>query len=190
MKLTYFFIEQEITGDVLLKLDMDLLKTEIGIMAFGKRSRIVNLIDDLKRPSFIVESQKMNPENSFSHARTRSSLHKSYSSPFLFSSPVVEEPEMPLSPVASLDSPPHTGDISGTSELSKGRSRGTSDPGSVNGSLIGTSDKPSRKDPNRTQNNRPPTPTKRPSCSKTDTSDILDEDGWAIVNEVRNKSDP
>lgn len=43
-------IEQEITGDVLLELDANLLKTEIGIMAFGKRVRISNAIAELRRP--------------------------------------------------------------------------------------------------------------------------------------------
>ncbi|KAI3611756.1 hypothetical protein WG66_007675 [Moniliophthora roreri] len=43
------FIEQEITGDVLLELDVQVLKTEIGIMAFGKRARIIAAIGDLKR---------------------------------------------------------------------------------------------------------------------------------------------
>ncbi|KAJ6520133.1 hypothetical protein C8R45DRAFT_1205159 [Mycena sanguinolenta] len=44
------FTEQEITGDVLLDLDVNLLKTEIGVMAFGKRMRIANAIVDLRRP--------------------------------------------------------------------------------------------------------------------------------------------
>ncbi|KAF8900318.1 hypothetical protein CPB85DRAFT_1439599 [Mucidula mucida] len=50
------FIEQEITGDVLLELDVNLLKTEIGIMAFGKRMRIANAITDLRRPPSISYS--------------------------------------------------------------------------------------------------------------------------------------
>ncbi|KAF7307159.1 hypothetical protein MIND_00509500 [Mycena indigotica] len=65
------FTEQEITGDVLLDLDVNLLKTEIGIMAFGKRMRIANTIADLRRPpspsaSF---SQGYNPQNSPQHAQ-------------------------------------------------------------------------------------------------------------------------
>ncbi|KAI0313113.1 sterile alpha motif/pointed domain-containing protein, partial [Amylostereum chailletii] len=43
------FIEQEITGDVLLELDINVLKSEIGIIAFGKRMRIANAITDLRR---------------------------------------------------------------------------------------------------------------------------------------------
>ncbi|KAH6914621.1 hypothetical protein BKA70DRAFT_1419581 [Coprinopsis sp. MPI-PUGE-AT-0042] len=48
------FIEQEITGDVLLELDANLLKTEIGIAAFGKRVRIANAIQELRRPPSIA----------------------------------------------------------------------------------------------------------------------------------------
>ncbi|EGO02306.1 hypothetical protein SERLA73DRAFT_28665, partial [Serpula lacrymans var. lacrymans S7.3] len=43
------FVEQEISGDVLLELDINLLKTEIGIQAFGKRMRIANAIAELRR---------------------------------------------------------------------------------------------------------------------------------------------
>ncbi|KAF8632449.1 hypothetical protein AX15_001885 [Amanita polypyramis BW_CC] len=42
------WLEQEITGDVLLELDANLLKSEIGIMAFGKRVRIANAIVELR----------------------------------------------------------------------------------------------------------------------------------------------
>ncbi|KAJ3753070.1 hypothetical protein EV360DRAFT_54086 [Lentinula raphanica] len=48
------FTEQEITGDVLLELDVNLLKNEIGIMAFGKRVRIANAIAELRRPPSIT----------------------------------------------------------------------------------------------------------------------------------------
>ncbi|KAM6501320.1 hypothetical protein JOM56_004334 [Amanita muscaria] len=50
------FIEQEITGDVLLELDANLLKSEIGIMAFGKRVRIANAITELRQPQSISGS--------------------------------------------------------------------------------------------------------------------------------------
>ena len=46
---TLFFLDNEITGEVLLKLDVDLLKSEIGITAFGKRTKIMNSIADLRR---------------------------------------------------------------------------------------------------------------------------------------------
>lgn len=43
------FIEQETAGDALLNLDAASLKTEIGIIPYGKRFRIANAIDDLRR---------------------------------------------------------------------------------------------------------------------------------------------
>ncbi|CAK5280334.1 unnamed protein product [Mycena citricolor] len=55
------FTEQEITGDVLIELDVNLLKTEIGIMAFGKRMRIANAIVDLRRPPSPSASFQMPP---------------------------------------------------------------------------------------------------------------------------------
>ncbi|KAG5641510.1 hypothetical protein DXG03_004839 [Asterophora parasitica] len=85
------FTEQEITGDVLLELDVNLLKTEIGIMAFGKRMRIANAITDLRRPPSIVYSD--HPEHSpslgphsplsatQSHSRHQSQSHSHYSFP-------------------------------------------------------------------------------------------------------------
>jgi hypothetical protein len=72
--------EQEITGDVLLELDVNLLKSEIGIMAFGKRMRIANAIADLRRPpsaeyldhqSLPSQPRHSNPP-SHSHSRTQS----------------------------------------------------------------------------------------------------------------------
>lgn len=43
------FIEHEITGDVLLEFDVNMLK-EIDIVAFGKRMKIANAINELRRP--------------------------------------------------------------------------------------------------------------------------------------------
>jgi SAM domain (Sterile alpha motif) len=43
----FFFLDNEITGRVLLKLDVNLLKSEIGITAFGKRIQIMDFIADL-----------------------------------------------------------------------------------------------------------------------------------------------
>ncbi|KAH9056353.1 hypothetical protein EDB87DRAFT_1637438 [Lactarius vividus] len=50
------FAEQEITGDVLLDLDVNVLKSEIGIMAYGKRMRIANAIAELRRPPSVMSS--------------------------------------------------------------------------------------------------------------------------------------
>ena len=83
-----FDIEQEITGDVLLELDVNLLKSEIGIMAFGKRMRIANAITDLRRPPSIEYSDHVassdvtsviHQQQSVSHSRTQSQFsHQSY----------------------------------------------------------------------------------------------------------------
>ncbi|KAG2138092.1 uncharacterized protein EDB93DRAFT_729944 [Suillus bovinus] len=84
------FIEQEITGDVLLELDINLLKAEIGIVAFGKRMRIANAIAELRRtPSIIfpdVQSlqhpQSLSHSHSYSYTHSRSgSTHQSLNSP-------------------------------------------------------------------------------------------------------------
>jgi hypothetical protein len=69
--------DQEITGDVLLELDVNLLKSEIGIMAFGKRMRIANAITDLRRPPSIEYSDhqlsptQLHHSNSLTHSHSR-----------------------------------------------------------------------------------------------------------------------
>ncbi|CCM05538.1 uncharacterized protein FIBRA_07764 [Fibroporia radiculosa] len=74
------FIEQEITGDVLLELDANVLKTEIGIVAFGKRARIVNAITELRRPSSIFESPSHTPARVMTpRSQTGNSLPYSHS---------------------------------------------------------------------------------------------------------------
>ncbi|KAL4076379.1 hypothetical protein J3A83DRAFT_4370556 [Scleroderma citrinum] len=71
------FIEQEITGDVLLELDINLLKAEIGIVAFGKRMRIANAIADLRRPPLtpLAETQAVtaSPIQTPTHSQIQSS---------------------------------------------------------------------------------------------------------------------
>jgi hypothetical protein len=79
--ITISFTEQEITGDVLLELDVNLLKAEIGIMTFGKRMRIANAIADLRRPPSVVYSD---------HASSpRSPIH---SNPFSTPAPRIASP--------------------------------------------------------------------------------------------------
>ena len=73
--LTFHFVEQDITGDVLLELDLELLKSEIGIVAFGKRKRIANAITELKR-SF-EPAAGAHFESLFSHSRSLSSAQGS-----------------------------------------------------------------------------------------------------------------
>ena len=76
--------EQEITGDVLLELDVNLLKSEIGVMAFGKRMRIANAITDLRRPPSVVYSDHpepstpISPAQQHSRSQSQSQSHHSY----------------------------------------------------------------------------------------------------------------
>ena len=99
------FAEQEITGDVLLELDLAILKSEIGIAAYGKRMRIANAIADLRRPPSILSSEQHTRPGSLSQG-----------------SPLPHQ-SVPLSPsgqgsvglesLISPESPPHTGDFPG-----------------------------------------------------------------------------
>ena len=60
------FIEQEIAGDALLDLDVNKLKTEIGIVAYGKRVRIESAIAECRRLAKVMSSsaiQPMRPES-------------------------------------------------------------------------------------------------------------------------------
>lgn len=83
------FLEQEITGDVLLELDVNVLKTEIGIPAFGKRMRIANAIAELRRPpsvsSFEPRPEAHTPSSIIHqpsiHQRSLSQTHSHHSFP-------------------------------------------------------------------------------------------------------------
>ena len=114
------FSEQEITGDVLLELDLAILKSEIGIVAYGKRIRIANAIADLRRPPSMLSS------SGEQHTRSGSLSH---------GSPLAQQ-SIPLSPVAqgsaglgslvSPESPPDSGDLTGPPPAP---ARRDSDPG-------------------------------------------------------------
>ena len=67
--------EQEISGDVLLELDVNLLKSEIGIMAFGKRTRIANAITDLRRPPSIEYSDHQSLATQLRHSNSLTNSH-------------------------------------------------------------------------------------------------------------------
>ncbi|TDL30064.1 hypothetical protein BD410DRAFT_759246 [Rickenella mellea] len=91
------FVEHEITGDVLLDLDVNLLKTELEIPAFGKRMRIANAIAELRRPpSFMSERERDRdrdiPPQVIQHSRgvsqsqsVPSSAHPSLNAPHAYS---------------------------------------------------------------------------------------------------------
>jgi len=72
-----------------MELDLDLLKTEIGIVAFGKRKRIANAIVELKRPPPApVPEPIAHSDSFFSHSRSVSSAQgSSLNSLSLLSSP-------------------------------------------------------------------------------------------------------
>ncbi|KAF8194933.1 hypothetical protein BJ912DRAFT_1085595 [Pholiota molesta] len=78
MSATSSLVQQEITDDVLLELDVNLLKSEIGIMAFGKRMRIANAVADLRRPPSVEyydthsASGQTSPMQLNHHSRTQS----------------------------------------------------------------------------------------------------------------------
>ncbi|KAH9942598.1 hypothetical protein B0H21DRAFT_751037 [Amylocystis lapponica] len=118
------FVEQEITGDVLLELDANILKTEIGITAFGKRVRIANAITELRRPPSISESEHPQPVMT-PRSQTQSLLYSHSHSASMQSSGQQSWANSPLYPsqgfspalsngiasATSVESPPHTGDL-------------------------------------------------------------------------------
>ncbi|KAG6914451.1 hypothetical protein DXG01_017184 [Tephrocybe rancida] len=82
------------TADALLELDVNLLKTELGNMAFGKRMRIANAITDLRRPSSVGYSDHaphtnssipISPAHSQGHLRHQSRAYSHHSLPGSFS---------------------------------------------------------------------------------------------------------
>ena len=88
--LTFRFAEQDITGDVLLELDLGLLKSEIGVVAFGKRKRIANAIEDLRKllpTPTPAPGPTAQPESLFSHSRSIGSAQGSSLNSLSLSSP-------------------------------------------------------------------------------------------------------
>ena len=98
MVLTSCLAEQDITGDVLVELDLDLLKSEIGIVAFGKRKRIANAIAELKKPPPAPAPGPIShSESLFSHSRSVSSAQGSS----LNSLSMLSSPAPPMSATSS-----------------------------------------------------------------------------------------
>jgi hypothetical protein len=114
------FAEQEITGDVLLELDLAILKSEIGIVAYGKRMRIANAIADLRRPPSILSSEQHTRPGSVSHGSPLP--HQSV--------PLSLSPSgrgsVGLESLVSPESPPNSGDLPGHPPVP---ARRDSDPG-------------------------------------------------------------
>lgn len=108
--------EHEITGDVLLELDANILKSELEIHAFGKRTRIVKEISELRRPPSIISSAPAHTRTVSQTMSLPGSAHHSLRSP------------LALGSALSPESPPHTGDLAGTPAFAN--MRRDSDPGS------------------------------------------------------------
>ena len=138
--LIFHFAEQDITGDVLLELDLELLKTEIGIIAFGKRKRIANAITELKNPLPTPEQEStVHSDSFFSHSRSISSAQgSSFNSPSLLSSAALASAtgSQTLVGFYQSDSPRNLEDADGSPPDTprSTRPRRESESGSVHGS--------------------------------------------------------
>ena len=92
-------LEHQITGNVLLELDINLLKEEIGIAAFGDRMRITNAIAELHRSPSVILADDQPHAQSITHSVSQSfSDASSLSGSTLIGSPSVGSPD-------SLDNP-------------------------------------------------------------------------------------
>ncbi|KAH9987791.1 hypothetical protein BJV77DRAFT_1024192 [Russula vinacea] len=98
---------QEITGDVLLELDLAILKSEIGITAYGKRIRIANAIADLRRPPSILSS------SAEQHTRPGSLSRGSPLTQQGNSQSPTAQGSVGLGSLVSPESPPDSGDLTG-----------------------------------------------------------------------------
>lgn len=146
------FLEQEITGDVLLDLDVNLLKTEIGIPAFGKRMRIANAITDLRRPPSVIYSdhaptqsqsttQSQPQSYGYSHARAQSiqsSVNNSLNSP-MYAGGFNGLPSAGYGSMMTSESAPQTSEIPSAARMEKEQRR-VSDPASSAGVSLSVTD--------------------------------------------------
>lgn len=148
MRFELYPSEHEITGDVLLDLDVNLLKSELEIHAFGKRMRIANAIAELRRPPSIISSSASGTHTQQTGMGTgRSTTPHTPRTPLTSQAPTHEHSlsqsiSLPGSSHASMimglgspygvlspESPPHTGDIAATPAMMS-TFRRDSDPGS------------------------------------------------------------
>ena len=109
---TYSPSEHEISGDVLLDLDVNLLKSELEIAAFGKRTRIAHAIAELRRPPSVNSSDHQRaPSHSTSLPRSQPSLNSPLSNPY-GNGRALDSPwlggDMPASPATMLTSVTHS----------------------------------------------------------------------------------
>lgn len=115
------FLEQEITGDVLLELDVGVLKSEIGIVAYGKRIRIANAIAELRRPPSVLSSEQPTRSGSLSHGSPLAQQESTVNSPATLPSPR-------FGTLATPESPPNFGEPTGQ-KVDPAPAHRDSDPG-------------------------------------------------------------
>lgn len=120
----------------MLELDANVLKTELEIHAFGKRTRIMKEVAELRRPPSVQSSVPP------SHSRT---ISQSFSLPGSAHHSMIS----PMTANRGPESPPHTGDLPASpgmggmgrdSDPSSSHRDGESDLGestAVNGSMVG-----------------------------------------------------
>jgi SAM domain (Sterile alpha motif) len=118
------FIEQEVRGDVLLELDVGVLKSELGIVEYGTHIRIMDAISELRRPSSVLSYEP--PARPRSPFRVSSLGRQAYSSATslstVFRIPASPESSSDLGELAEqLSEPPHEGSDTG------GRPKGADD---------------------------------------------------------------
>jgi hypothetical protein len=124
------FAEHEISGDVLLEFDANMLK-EIDIVAFGKRMKIASAISELRRPPSFESSDavSLNPQSisQFSMIGGQSTLSSAPHSAQHFNSGVAfpqSTPQASPSMLASSISMPQMAYIHPTSNISHSTSQG------------------------------------------------------------------
>jgi SAM domain (Sterile alpha motif) len=105
------FIEQEVRGDVLLELHMEVLE-EIGIVGYGTRIRIMNAILELRRISSVLSYEPpTHPGSLFRGSSPARQAHISTTSlSTIFGNPASPESSSDLGELAEqLSEPPHEG---------------------------------------------------------------------------------
>lgn len=101
--------EHEISGDVLLELDANLLK-ELDIPAFGKRMRIAAAITELRRPSSMVSSssQQFSPSGLPTHMSPGVSVRGMSAPPSSYSVGAAGQPFPSTPPLSTPPMPSHS----------------------------------------------------------------------------------
>ena len=106
------FKEHEISGDVLLEVDNQTMKEDMGIVAFGKRKKLELAIAELRRPSSLSSGASMRhltQTNSTSHSH-----QMSVSTGYSLNSPMSSAFTGQGASFLSMETPPFTGELTMT----------------------------------------------------------------------------